>query len=43
VVADVPKDHGSLDDFLTRMRKVPTWAEGCPLEVEGWEGERYRK
>lgn len=43
VVADVPKDHGSLDDYLTLMRRVPSWAQGCPVEVEGWEGERYRK
>ena len=43
VVADVPNGHGSLDEFLTIMRKSPTWADGLTLEVEGWEGERYRK
>lgn len=43
VVADVPDGHGSLDDFLAILRKSPSWAHDLHLEVEGWEGERYRK
>jgi DNA polymerase bacteriophage-type len=43
VVCDVPEGHGSLDEFLMIMRKVPSWLPGCSLEAEGWAGERYRK
>lgn len=43
IVADVPVGHGSLDEFLNLMAHVPLWADGCPIDVEGWEGERYRK
>lgn len=25
------------------MLKVPSWARGLPLDVEGWVGERYQK
>lgn len=34
---------GSAKDFEFIMRQVPAWAEGCPVNVEGWSGERYRK
>lgn len=43
IVADVPDGHGSLDDFVETMTTVPSWAAGCPIAGEGWEGERYRK
>lgn len=42
-VADVPNGQGSLDEFLDIMHEVPDWAEGLPIEAEGWEGQRYRK
>lgn len=43
VVADVPESHGSLEEYLEIMEECPDWAEGIPIEVEGFEGERYRK
>jgi DNA polymerase len=43
ILADVPDNHGSLDEFQSLMRETPKWAKSCPVEVEGWEGERYRK
>lgn len=43
VVADVPEAHGTVGDFEDIMRMIPDWAEGCPVEVEAWEGARYRK
>lgn len=43
IVGDVPEEYGSLEEFLGIMEEAPEWAEGLPIEVEGWEGERYRK
>lgn len=43
LLAAVPNDHGSLDEFLALMKRPPPWLTGCDLEVDGWEGERYRK
>lgn len=43
IIADVPEGHGSLEEFEALMAHVPAWARGVPVEVEGWEGERWRK
>ena len=43
IVADVPKGFGSLDEFNELMCKLPSWAKGLPVDVEGYESERYRK
>jgi DNA polymerase len=43
IVTDTPQDHGSLGDFTALMERVPEWARGCPINVETWEGPRYRK
>lgn len=43
VVCDVPRDHGRLQDFVALMERLPRWAEGLPVAVKGYEGERYRK
>lgn len=34
---------GSGLEFNRLMAEVPLWAKGCPIKVEGWSGERYRK
>ncbi len=31
------------EDYCELMQTLPAWAEGLPLEVEGWHGTRYRK
>ena len=36
-------DEGSLADFTTLMSTTPLWAEGLPVAVDVWTGERYRK
>lgn len=33
----------SLDDYLSLMRKPPSWALDLPIAVDGWTGIRYRK
>ncbi len=35
--------EASNEDFCDLMATVPDWAEGCPIKVEGWRGDRYRK
>lgn len=43
LVAEVPENFGSVDEFCGLMNVVPTWAQGLPIATEGWEGYRYRK
>jgi DNA polymerase len=33
----------NLMEFESLMRAVPTWGQGCPIAVEGFVAERYRK
>jgi DNA polymerase len=33
----------SLKEYENLMRQVPAWAEGFPIDVEGGEGERFKK
>lgn len=34
---------GALVMMLTALRTTPSWAEGLPVNAEGWTGHRYRK
>jgi DNA polymerase len=34
---------GSVAHYVSLMTKLPEWAEGCPVEAEGWTGPRYKK
>jgi len=43
LVADVPEGQGSLEEYLAIMQQDVEWAPGLEIEVEGWEGRRYRK
>lgn len=44
IVAEVPQsDAGRLGEFIGLMSREPKWADGCPIGVEAWEGQRYRK
>jgi len=44
IVAEVPEDFGSLEEFLGIMSgPLPEWATTWPIGVDGWEGQRYRK
>jgi len=42
-VAVVPTDFGSVKEYEELLCVLPDWADGCPIEAEGWEGPRYRK
>ncbi|MEM1224578.1 MAG: DNA polymerase [Planctomycetota bacterium] len=43
IIAEVDQDFGSLEEFSDLMRSVPCWGKGCPIEVDGYESQRYRK
>lgn len=43
LVADVPEGFGSIAQYKKLMAMRPRWAEGLPVAVDGWEGERYKK
>ena len=43
VLVEAPNDNGSLNEFNALMSERPNWCRNMPLQVEGWEGERYRK
>lgn len=42
-IAERTIGEGSLDEFNDLMKKLPKWAKGCPIDVEGWVDFRYRK
>lgn len=43
IICEVPDGHGTLDEMIEIMTRVPAWADGCPINAEGKEGKRYRK
>jgi DNA polymerase len=43
IMVEAPVDFGSLDEFESIMSLVPAWGRGCPIAVEGYESQRYRK
>jgi DNA polymerase len=42
LLTEAPKDR-ALSDFENLMAEIPTWGAGCPIGVDAWTGERYRK
>jgi DNA polymerase len=34
---------GDIKQFERLMATCPDWADGAPVEVEGWSGPRYKK
>lgn len=43
LLCESPEDFGSLEEFENLMAIIPDWGKGCPIEVEGWEGKRFKK
>lgn len=43
VIAEAPIGTMSVPEFEAIMSEVPIWANGMPIEAEGWKGPRLRK
>lgn len=43
VVTEIDPFHSQLSQFENVMAAVPKWASGCPIAVETFQSERYRK
>ena len=43
VVIDAGRDKADLEDVVRIMSQVPVWAEGLPLNAEGWTNEFFKK
>ena len=37
------KNKGTLEQFIELMKVPPVWCADLPLDVNGWEGKRYKK
>ncbi len=42
-ISETPEDYGSQEEFEEIMTRSPEWAEGLPIEVDGFSTKRYRK
>ena len=43
VVIDAGQDKADLENVVRIMSQVPAWAEGLPLNAEGWTNEFFKK
>lgn len=43
IICEVDAGIDRLAEMSKLMEQVPSWAEGLPIAVEGWQGMRYRK
>lgn len=41
--AECDESCGDVEEFELLISQIPDWAEGFPLNAEGWRGKRYRK
>lgn len=43
LITEVPIGIGGRKELEALMAITPSWADGCPVVAEGWEGPRYKK
>lgn len=43
LVSQAPIGFSTIEEYNRIVSVVPEWAKGCPIDVDGWVGPRYRK
>ena len=43
IVVNEPTDGASVEDIVALMTRLPTWANGLPLDADGYECGFYKK
>jgi hypothetical protein len=43
IVAEVPDNFGSTEEFTRLMTQRPSWALDLPIAASAWTGKRYCK
>jgi hypothetical protein len=43
VVTEIATGESNLSEFSHLMSVVPKWATGCPIAVDAYQSDRYRK
>lgn len=43
IISDVPKGHGSIEEFNNIMKENPPWAKDLPVDCDGYEAMNYKK
>ena len=43
IISEVDEGTGDLEEFEALMAELPPWGAGCPIDAEGWRGDRYKK
>ena len=43
IIAERTTGEGSLEEYLSLMCTLPDWAQGLPINAEGFENFRYKK
>ena len=43
VVIEAPPEKAQLEEVVKIMSQVPAWAQGLPLNAEGWTNEFFKK
>ncbi len=42
-LSEKDEGQGSVKEYVALMTKLPAWADGAPIDAEGWSGQRYHK
>lgn len=43
LVSEREKGMGCVEEYEKLLCTLPSWADGCPIDAEGWTGLRYKK
>jgi len=43
IVVEAKQKAGRLEQVIDLMKTLPEWAQGCPIDAEGFETKRYKK